>query len=73
MSSLTLYHTIPTSNDPMEDGFGNTVGKGKISGNHIFSTVFSNPSQREIIITTAFNLSSANAFNSDLSNKFVVW
>ena len=34
--SLTLYHTILTLNDPREEGFGNTVGKGENAGNQHF-------------------------------------
>ena len=29
----TLYKTTPTLNDPKEDGFKNTVGKGENAGN----------------------------------------
>ena len=35
---LTLYHTIPTFNDPKEEGFvwENTVGKEENTGDHHF-------------------------------------
>ena len=66
--SLTLYHTIPTINDPNEKGFGKHWGKRRKCWKPAFSpfpTVFSNLTRREIIILTASNLSSANAFNLD--------
>ena len=49
--------------------------KEKIAGNQhflLFSTVFSILSEREIIITAAFNLLSANAFDLVLS-KYEIW
>ena len=33
---LTLYHTIPTFNDPKEETLENTVGKGENAGNQHF-------------------------------------
>ena len=33
---LTLYHTIPTFNDPEKEGFENIVGKGENAGNQHF-------------------------------------
>ena len=62
---ITLYHTIPTFDNPKRASFQKhrgkrrlwkTVGKAENAG--------INPSKREIIILT-FNLSSANAFNLD--------
>ena len=63
---LTLYHTIPTYNDPKEEGFGKHCGKRRKCWQPAFSpfpTVFSSLSKREIIILAMFNLSSENAFN----------
>ena len=53
----------------------NTVGKVENAGNQhclFFLTVFSNLSQREIIIWTKSNLSSANAFNLDLDQAKIL-
>ena len=33
---LTLYHTIPTFDNPKEEGFGNTVGKQENAGKQHF-------------------------------------
>ena len=33
---LTLYHTIPTVNDPEKEAFENIVGKGENAGNQHF-------------------------------------
>ena len=33
MNVLTLYHTIPTFNDPVRDAFENIMGKGENAGN----------------------------------------
>ena len=65
---LTLYHTIPTFNDPKEEAFGKHCGKRRKCWQPAFSpfpTVFSNLSKREIIICTTSNLLSASAFNLD--------
>ena len=35
-NELTLYHTIPTFNDPEEEGFENIAGKGENAGNQHF-------------------------------------
>ena len=61
---LTLYHTIPTFNDPKEDGFGKHCGKRRKCWKPAFSpfTVFS--------ALSTFNWSSPNAFNSVMSNFF---
>ena len=62
---LTLYHTIPTFNDP-EEGFGKHCGKRRKCWQPAFSafpTVFSLLSKREIIILALFNLLSEKAFN----------
>ena len=67
---LTHYHTIPTFNDPKEEGFGKHCGKRRKCWYTVFSpfaTVFSTLSKREIVILAKFNLSSANAFNLALS------
>ena len=63
--SLTLYHTIPTFNDPKKKTLENTVGKGENAGNQHFLLfpLFSTLSEREIIILATFNLLSVNAFN----------
>ena len=34
--TLFLYHTILTFNNPKEESFGNTVGKGENAGNQHF-------------------------------------
>ena len=34
--SLTLYHTIPTFDDPNEEGFGKQCGKGENAGHQHF-------------------------------------
>ena len=63
--SLTLYHTIPTFNNPKEEAFGKHCGKRRKCWKPAFSpfpTVFSTLEQSKIIILTMFNLSSANAF-----------
>ena len=52
MPTLTLYHTIPTFNDPKEEGFGKHCGERRKCWYPAFSsfpTVFSTPSQREIV------------------------
>ena len=48
------------------------MGKGENAGNQHFlqiPTMFSTLSKREIIITAAFNLSSASTFNLELSKN----
>ena len=69
---LTLYHTIPTFNGPKEEGFGNTVGIGENAGNQHFLhfTQCFLPYERETIIVTISNLSSANTFNFDQAKLF---
>ena len=67
---LNLYHTIPIFNDPKEKGFGKPCGKRRKCWQPAFSlfpTGFSILAKREIVIFAMFNLSSANAFNSSLS------
>ena len=49
-NGLTLYHTIPTFNHPMEEGFGKHGGW--LPAFSPFPTVFSTLSRREIIILT---------------------
>ena len=69
---LTLYHTIPTFNDPKEEAFGKHCGKRRKCWQPAFSsfpTVFSNLLQREIVILAILHLSSANAFNLVMSKK----
>ena len=51
---LTLYHTIPTFNDPEEEALENT-----------FPTIFSTLLKTEIIILAMFDLSSTSALNLD--------
>ena len=36
LASLTLYHTIPTFNDPKKKPFENIMGKGENAGNQHF-------------------------------------
>ena len=74
--SLNLYHTIPTFNDPKEEGLGKHCGKGENPGNQHFlllPTVFSALSKRKILILATFNLSYANAFNLVTSKKKVLF
>ena len=63
--ALTLYHAIPTLNDPEKKAWENTVGKGEKTGNQHFPLfpVFSTLSKREIVTLASFDLSSANVFN----------
>ena len=62
MVCLTLYNTIPTFNDPNEEGFGKHCRNRRpaFSPSH---TVFSTLTKREIVIIATFDLSSAIAFN----------
>ena len=72
VAQLTLYHTIPTFNNPIEEGFGKHCGKRKkcwLLAFFLFPPVFSTLSRREITILATFNLSSANSFNLVQSKK----
>ena len=63
---LTLYHTIPTFNDPEKEPFENSVGKEENAGNQhflLFPQCFL--SYLEQILPFESTLSSANAFNFD--------
>ena len=56
----TLYHAIPTSNNPIDQGFGKLCRKRRkcwYTAFFPFPTVFSTWSKREIIILAMFNLS----------------
>ena len=53
-----------------KEALENIVGTGENAGNP-FPTVFSTPSNREIIITAAFHLLSANAFKLDQCKNFL--
>ena len=65
---LTLYHTIPTFNDPETEGFENVVGKKmKMLVFSPFPTMFSTLPKPNLNISFTFILSSANAFNLDQS------
>ena len=69
---LTLYHTIPSFNDPKEEAFGKHCGKRRKCWQPAFSSfpsVFSNLLQREIVILAILHLSSANAFSLVMSKK----
>ena len=71
--SLTLYHTVPTFNDPKEEGLGKHCGKRKKCWQPTFSSFtleFSNLSKREIFILAMFNMLSANAFSLVTSESF---
>ena len=64
--SLTLYHTIPTFNDPTEGAFRNHCGKRRkcwLPAFSPFPTVFSTLCKREIANLDMFNSLPANAFN----------
>ena len=72
MPVKTLYHTIPTFNDPKEEGFGRHFRKEENAGNEqfvLFLSVFPILSKREIITIATFNFSSANAYNLNQSKK----
>ena len=63
---LTLYHTIPTFDNPKENEFGQRCGKRRKCLQPAFSpspTMFSTLLKKEIVILAMLNLSSANAFN----------
>ena len=63
---LTLYHTIPTVDDPNEGGFRKHCRKRRKCwqpASSPFPTVFSTLSKREIVILAKFTMSSASAFN----------
>ena len=67
---LTLYHTIPTFNNPEEEGFGKHCWKRRkcwLPAFSPFPTVFSALSKREIVTLATFDLSSANALNLVMS------
>ena len=62
----TLYHTIPTFNEPKNEAFWKHCRKKEkmlVTSIFSFSTMFSTLSKTEIIIWATFILSSANAFN----------
>ena len=66
---LTLYHTIPTFNDPGQEAFSKLWEKKKMLVNIIFSfshSVFYQ-SVTQFIIWITFKMSSANAFKLDWS------
>ena len=71
--TLTLYHTIPTFNNPKEEGFGKHCGKSRKCWKPAFSTfptVFSTTlSKRENVMTATCNMSSANASSLVLSKN----
>ena len=63
---LTLYHTVLTFNDPVEEACGKHCGKRRKCWKPPISpsaTMFSILSKREIILLEIFKLSSANAFS----------
>ena len=71
---LTLYHTIPTFDNPKEGGFGKHCGKRRKCWFPAFSpfpTVFSTLSKGEIRITATFNLPSTTALNLVLSKNLL--
>ena len=72
---LTLYHTIPTFNDPIKKPFENIVGKGEKASNQHFLLLHNvfYPSQKEFLFLSyyTFILSSENAFNLDQSEKLM--
>ena len=69
-NTLTLYHTIPTFDDPGNYPFENNVGKGENAGNHHFlllpSCFLTSKKQISVSESDLFLLS-ANACNSDKS------
>ena len=67
---ITLSYTIPNSNDPMKKPFWKHFEKRRkccLPAFSPFPTMFSALSKTEITILTTFYLSSANAFNLDLT------
>ena len=69
-SVKTLYHTIPTFNNPppRNKPFENIVGKGENAGNQhflLFPHFFSTRPQTNFICSITFIFSSANAFDLD--------
>ena len=69
--ALTVYHTIPTFNDPKVEPFENIVGKGENAGNQHF-LLFPQclyPFKTKFIFSAELSLLSANAFNLDQSKK----
>ena len=63
---LTLYHRIPSFNNPETESFWKKCGKRRKCWSPAFSpffTMFSTISNEENIILFTWNLSSANAFN----------
>ena len=70
-NDLTLYHTIPTFNDPKKDSFGKHWEKEKMLVTNIFSfsrSLFYSIKERNHLILIIFSLSSAKAFNLNKSN-----
>ena len=71
--SLTLYHTIPTFNDPKKESFWKHCGKWTkcwLPAFFPFATMFSTLSKTYFSFWATFSLSSANALNLD-SSKIV--
>ena len=69
-SSLTLYHTILTFNDPEKEGFCKHCGKRRkcwLPAFSPFPAIISTLTKTEIFILATLNLSSANALNLDHS------
>ena len=60
-NALTLYHIIPTFNDPGKKPFQNMVGKGE----NAFPTMFSTLPKTNFNFSVMFILSSSIAFNLD--------
>ena len=71
---LTLYHTIPTFNDPEKEGLENIKGKRENAGYQHFSpfpTITFTLAQTKFNFSVTFILSSPNAFNLDKFKKLV--
>ena len=70
---LTFYHTIMTFNDPKEEGFEKHYEKRRkclLPAFSSFPTVFSTPSQREIVILVMFVV--CKCFQFGHVQKFVI-
>ena len=74
-NGLTIYHAIPTFNDPERESFENIVGKGENAGKQHFlliPTMFSTLPKTSLKFLFKFILPSANAINLDQSKNFVI-
>ena len=69
---LTLYHTIPTFNDPEKEGLENIKGKREkcwLPAFSTFPTIIFTLAKTNFNFSVTFILSSPNAFNLDKFKK----